>query len=72
MKTLQVETEPDSWPQNYFSKLREDFMNTYESATSEEKIIQSLHHGVPSSGLCWSMRNKFYNEKVKSFETSLC
>lgn len=21
-------------------------MNTYESATSEEKMIQSLHHGV--------------------------
>lgn len=46
MKTLQVEIVLDSWPQHYFSKLREDFMNTYESATSEEKMIQSLHHGV--------------------------
>lgn len=32
-----VEIEPDSWSQHYFSELHEDYMNTYESATSEEK-----------------------------------
>lgn len=38
-KALLVGIEPDSWPQYYFSELHEDYMNTYESATSEGKKI---------------------------------
>lgn len=49
MKALQVEIEPDSRPQHYFSKLHEDYINTYESATSEEGTI---HLSRCSSDLC--------------------
>lgn len=36
LNTLSVDTEPDSWSQHYFSE-HEDYENTYESATQEEK-----------------------------------
>lgn len=66
MKALQVGMEPDSRPQHYFSKLHGGYINTYESATSEEGTI---HLSWCSSDLCWQMcfTMKLYVKATQKF-----